>query len=75
VEFWNKSILSGKDGDDSIESVALIDHLELFKNGNKVCWSFQFWKTMCHLGLIANMSSHISISALSCWDIARLLSL
>jgi hypothetical protein len=72
VKFWNKIILSIKEGDDSIERVALIADLEVFKNGNKVCLSFQFLKAVFHLGLITDS---ISISDLSCWDMERLLSL
>ena len=72
VKFWNKIILSINEGEDSIENVALIADLDLFKKGNKVCWSFQFLKAICHLGLITDS---ISISALSCWDMDRLLSM
>ncbi len=39
-------MLTIKEVVDPIESVALIADLELFKNGNKVCWFFQFLKAM-----------------------------
>ena len=52
--------------------MALTADLDLFRKGNKVCWSIQFLKAICHLGLITDS---ISISALSCWDMDRLLSM
>jgi hypothetical protein len=60
-------------GIDSMETITMDADLELFKNGNSVCWSFHFLNAMCHIGFVAGWDGdRVDITALRGWNIQQL---
>jgi hypothetical protein len=57
-------------GRDYIETVTMAADLNRFKTSNTACWSFQFLKAMCHVGLVSErVCDEVNIIALRGWSI------